>query len=113
VIQDKSSWTQARSHCQGIGANLASIHSDAESLQLLSIIGRLTAQDFWIGLNDREKEGDWQWSDGTPLDYKKWLTSQPDNWQGYENCATYRRTNRGFNDLFCVTKLPFICKVEK
>ncbi|XP_062604307.1 C-type mannose receptor 2-like isoform X1 [Saccostrea cucullata] len=74
---------------------------------------RLTARDFWIGLNDREKEGDWQWSDGTPLDYKKWLTSQPDNWQGYENCATYRRTNRGFNDLFCSTKLPFICKVEK
>ncbi|XP_061172826.1 macrophage mannose receptor 1-like isoform X2 [Saccostrea echinata] len=113
VIQDKSSWTQARSYCQGIGADLASIHSDTESRQLHSLIRWSTSQDFWIGLNDREKEGDWQWSDGTPLDYTKWLTSQPDNWQGKENCATYRRYNRGFNDLVCSSRLPFICKVEK
>ncbi|XP_048736074.2 macrophage mannose receptor 1-like isoform X1 [Ostrea edulis] len=113
VFGDNLSWTRARAYCRGIGADLASIHSYSESTQLSTITYGISSNDFWFGLNDREKESDWRWSDGTPSDYTRWMSSQPDNWQGNENCGTYKRSNRRFNDRFCAVRLPFICKVKK
>ena len=30
------------------------------------------ASRFWVGLNDRFSEGNFQWSDGSPYDYNMW-----------------------------------------
>ena len=51
----------------------------------------------WIGGSDREEEGKWTWTDGTPWDWNKWATADmppenrtmPDNSTG-ANCLIQR-----------------------
>ncbi|KAI3355680.1 hypothetical protein L3Q82_004267 [Scortum barcoo] len=58
-----ASWEQSRRDCRDKGADLVVIESYEEQELLTKIIKKFT----WIGLNDREKEGDWKWIDETPL----------------------------------------------
>lgn len=41
-------------------------------------------KDFWLGGRDDETEGSWKWSSGTPFNYSKWYSGQPDDAQLYE-----------------------------
>ena len=56
---------------------LASVHSADDN----SVLRRLTSESdhVWIGLNDIEDEGSFQWTDGSPVDYTNWAPGQPDN----------------------------------
>ncbi len=51
------------------GAHLVSINDAAEHKWITEIFG---SGFFWIGLNDLEKEGEWQWDGGEPAAYIPW-----------------------------------------
>ena len=51
------------------GAHLVSINDEAEHKWITEIFGN---GFFWIGLNDLEKEGEWQWDGGEPATYIPW-----------------------------------------
>merc|ERR1712190_346451 len=34
---------------------------------------------YWIGLSDRENEGQWEWSDMSPVDYTNWYPGEPND----------------------------------
>ena len=51
------------------GAHLVSINDAAEHKWITEIFG---SGFFWIGLNDLEKEGEWQWDGGEPATYIPW-----------------------------------------
>ncbi len=51
------------------GAHLVSINDEAEHKWISEIFGN---GFFWIGLNDLEKEGEWQWDGGEPATYIPW-----------------------------------------
>ena len=74
---------------------------------------------WWIGLNDRAIEGDFVWSDGTPVGYTNWNSSEPNNAGGNEDCGQLNRFNENnsnepgtWNDEPCSTGMPFICEVN-
>ncbi|KAG8014970.1 Collectin-12 [Nibea albiflora] len=68
----------------------------------------------WVGMTDREREGDWVWVDGTPLDEDmlEWATGQPDGAYGGEDCADLRTMKNfiGLNDFNCSSRMQWICE---
>ncbi|XP_038577170.1 C-type lectin domain family 4 member E-like [Micropterus salmoides] len=115
LLSTKSeTWGKGREDCKGRGADLVVINSYEEQEFLTKVIN----QDTWIGLNDKENEGTWKWTDGTPLTLSYWFTRQPDNgagdprW-GEEDCAHIQastKTGGNWNDLRCDNSLKWICE---
>ena len=72
---------------------------------------RLSRRDrIWVGLEDRDEEGVFQFADGQGLgDFVNWNREQPDNWRGRENCVQLLRNGR-WNDKNCEQSNPFVCE---
>ena len=67
-------WYDAQQKAIREGAHLVSINNEEEQFWIESIF---QSHSFWIGLNDVEKEGVWQWDSGEPVSYTNWTTYNP------------------------------------
>ena len=97
---DQLTWSEARASCQVMGGDLASIHSwaDAKHAFPQEIQGYA-----WIGLTDAASEGQWVWSDGSPLGFTNWA-DRDFEWA----TETYPADDRSARDLDCgATAWPF------
>ncbi|KAM7406935.1 hypothetical protein PAMA_002912 [Pampus argenteus] len=104
------SWEKGRQDCRDRGGDLVVIDSPEEQ----EFLSKIANQSTWIGLSDREKEGTWKWTDGTPLTLTYWHTGEPNNGGGdprvgEEDCVHMRPTNE-WNDLSCDASLQWICE---
>lgn len=93
------SWQDALQYCiDEMGTMLASIHNDSDHESLLfaaigtganvSINSSFTSSDYiWIGLNDTNDEGNFDWVDGSSLDYTNWAPSEPGSGGAIRDCV--------------------------
>ena len=124
-VDHATSWVNASERCRSLDLELASIHSAQENSliiqtwDLLEATGHFaqSADGFWIGLNDRDAEDAFEWSDGTPLNYDNWDLDEPNNGNeaiGGENCAIVRRLplrrHSFWDDRSCQLSRPYLCK---
>ncbi|XP_077048329.1 hepatic lectin-like, partial [Agelaius phoeniceus] len=102
------SWERARERCRERRADLAVVGSFAEQQFLMS---RARNERFWIGLTDRNSEGNWEWVDGT--DYKSsftfWREGEPNDSGKNEDCAHLWISGK-WNDVHCTFECFFVCE---
>ncbi|CAG0896972.1 unnamed protein product [Darwinula stevensoni] len=92
---------EASRECEGVGASLASIHSDEEN----AFIGaNAPSSPLWIGL--RKQGSDWGWTDGSPYDYENF---NPNFLSGDE--FAYMWMDRWGNDE-CRRGRAFVCRLR-
>ncbi len=78
-------WSDARSRCQSVGMDLTSLETQAEAATVKGFLN----QDIHIGLNDRDREGQWRWTSSNALafcgegatapgnNFSNWASGQP------------------------------------
>ena len=102
-------WDSARYQCQCQGNyDLASITSEAENDFVKSLIG---SNEVWIGLNDKQTQETYVWSDGTAFSYTSWDTNQPGNTNQKQDCVAMRASGK-WDDLICTKDYRFVCETS-
>ena len=71
--------------------------------------------DIWLGANDRDVEGEWNWGDGTPV-------ARPGHWdpddlgrnlESWQNCMQMGwNTPDNWDDTSCTVLRRYACQIE-
>uniref|UniRef100_A0A8C2AKX6 Mannose receptor, C type 2 n=1 Tax=Cyprinus carpio TaxID=7962 RepID=A0A8C2AKX6_CYPCA len=108
-FQATLSWSEARTSCQQQGADLLSITKVEEQIFINGLLTGYSAT-LWLGLNDLDLNGGWQWADSAPLKYLNWETEMP-SYDEEENCGVISTDSQGrWHNRDCSVALPYICK---
>ncbi|ODM96317.1 Snaclec 8 [Orchesella cincta] len=74
VVEKLVKWTDAEESCQLRGGHLVTIKNEHNEKKLEKLIKEsplfLPSRAYWIGANDRESEGNFQWTSGLAFHYK-------------------------------------------
>lgn len=108
VFQVEVSWDDARQECLDLNSDLASITNIAENSFIKTAFLLDQTEKIWIGLNDREKEDEFHWSDGTPFNFSSFISSDPKQGR-HKNCVLMRNDGKWFEQT-CSLKKHYICK---
>lgn len=106
------SYSEAVDYCQSIGRELASIHSDAENAEALTVCYDDSSTDCWIGAfsTDNTIYG-FNWTDNTPWDYTNWGSGEPNDYNNAEDCVHMFYSGQ-WNDNSCSNSYPPLCRLD-
>ena len=82
-----SNWQEAEDEAVALGGHLVTINDAAEQHLLIDrfLSGRNYRSIYWIGLTDRDSEGNFTWVSGEPVTYTFWNADEPNNQDGNED----------------------------
>ncbi|MGK0357836.1 MAG: hypothetical protein ACI9U2_000119 [Bradymonadia bacterium] len=111
VCTRRTTYRIAESICESVNAVPVKIDSANENSWLHRTARGVAAEDFWIGLTDRETEGAFVWADGTSDEaYNAWAGGEPNDYGDGEDCTHFRGDAR-WNDTTCDGARAVICEL--
>ncbi|XP_047223891.1 macrophage mannose receptor 1-like isoform X2 [Girardinichthys multiradiatus] len=109
LIRTVKTWSDAQLDCHQEGGDLASIRNVEDQSFVISKLGYASTDELWIGLNDRQKEGLFDWSDHTTVRFTSWEFGRPAFATDQEDCVLIRGESGNWVDRNCKEKHGFIC----
>ena len=113
---EQKTWENARDACTalGTGYSLAAITNSVEEAMISSV----STVRHWIGANDKNSEGSWQWVQGPnhineEIVYSNWSSGEPNNAASGEDCAERLASTSKWNDLPCSELRAYICQYRE
>lgn len=101
-------WDPARQDCANNGGHLVTITSSGEN----SFLTNSTATgSIWIGLTDKNSEGNFVWITGETFSYSNWDTGQPDNANGNQHYGILQNNGR-WDDGYIGNSYHYILEIE-
>ncbi|XP_077970679.1 uncharacterized protein LOC144425162 [Styela clava] len=110
-VSDEAIWEAAEAACEVFDSNLVSIKNDVDQdfvWQTMTLSGQ---SDLWIGLNSIASPNEYQWTDGTFVQYTAWDARQPD--RSVQSCIHLSVDTGKWDDDVCEIPRPFMCKKPK
>ncbi|CAJ0577218.1 unnamed protein product, partial [Mesorhabditis spiculigera] len=111
-ITNGAKYDYSQAVCTQNGANLLSVHSQAEEENILGILNNdyyPNGYQLWLGA--QYSGGAWRWADGTNLVFTDFIDGDSSN--RYGNCLTvqynYATGKRGWKGVDCTMVVPGIC----
>jgi len=92
--------------CERRGGSLVTVESQAEQDALYALTGSAGA---WIGLADFLDEGEFGWTDGSPLTFSNFRPGQPNNGNNNQHC-TWIRPDGLWDDITCKKQEQYVCQ---
>ena len=111
VFKEELNWFDAHRPCTSNKSTLTSIHS-AEENNFLRKTGQASISSAWIELfNLNSTDRNYEWVDGSMVDFRNWNVDEPNNAYSGENCTELSvNWNRGkWNDNSCYSKRAYVC----
>ena len=108
-------WNTARTACQGLGGDLASVLEQGVQDLLYSLRG---SADFYIGGTDvgsgvttAGDDSGFSWANGDAWGYTNWwpTQNQPDH-ASNQDCVKVRENNGFWDDIVCTKLLHYACQ---
>ena len=109
-VPGPATWSEARTVCQGLGGDLATIFSEQENLAAFSMLPS-SASHAWIGGRATGIDNTFEWVDGSPLSdqcYSNWDINEP-NGDGDGCIEMYG--DGAWNDNSCNGAKGSVCRV--
>ena len=80
--------------------------------KIQELIKRTNGQT-WIGLQrNRRDSSRWQWVDGSSAFYSYWLSGEPNNHGGKEDCVVMNPHIGKWNDRGCGKSHYYVCEIN-
>ena len=102
-----ATWPVAKQICEMNGGFLADVNGLEENEFLAN---QLAISSAWIGLNDVNAEGQFEWCNGNPVTYTNWYPGQPNNFNGIQDYVEMLSTGE-WNDQFNHYALEYILEI--
>uniref|UniRef100_A0A8C6MF79 FRAS1-related extracellular matrix protein 1 n=1 Tax=Nothobranchius furzeri TaxID=105023 RepID=A0A8C6MF79_NOTFU len=110
--EHRVTWSAANRACrERYKGTLVSVTSSEDMDWLWDFSGR---RPFWIGLNDREGRGRWEWAGREPVDFTNWTKTPPlSRRKGGKKCVlVWRRAKWQIRDCKSSRSHHFVCSVK-
>ncbi len=94
ISNGTANYATSEANCTNVGGHLATITSLAEQ----NLVAGLSSSNIYIGLNDVNQEGTFEWVTGEPVTYTNWGSNEPSDSGAGEDYVHIRSTN-DWNDV--------------
>ncbi|XP_062410864.1 macrophage mannose receptor 1-like [Sardina pilchardus] len=111
-----TTWNDALTKCTDMGANLVTIKNAEEQFYInaqLPDFHQVEIPDIWIGLSDKDQDGNLQWVDKTSVEYSNWRSGFPVYTEDMWDCGQIYTGNYNgeWETTTCNKRLGYICKM--